>query len=192
MASRTCSTCPRLRPATARSRSPSRSRRVRTSTRPRCSCRTALRPPSRACPAEVRQIGVTVAKNSPDLLLVATLVSPDGSLPQQYLSNYATLQLLDRLGRIHGVGGARLFGGRDYNMRIWIDPGRAAEGQSHRRRGRRRCRRTECASRCRRRRPTAVQQGRYGLSARHTGQRAPADAGGFPQHHPQDATIRGA
>ncbi len=78
-------------------------------------------------PEEVRQIGVTVAKNSPDLLLVATLVSPDGSLPQQYLSNYATLQLLDRLGRIHGVGGARLYGGRDYNMRIWIDPGRAAE-----------------------------------------------------------------
>jgi len=78
-------------------------------------------------PVEVRQIGVTVAKNSPDLLLVATLVSPDGSLPQQYLSNYATLQLLDRLSRVHGVGGARLFGGRDYNMRIWIDPGRAAE-----------------------------------------------------------------
>jgi HAE1 family hydrophobic/amphiphilic exporter-1 len=78
-------------------------------------------------PNEVRQIGVTVAKNSPDLLMVATLVSPDGSLPQQYLSNYATLQLLDRLGRVHGVGGARLYGGRDYNMRIWIDPGRAAE-----------------------------------------------------------------
>ena len=78
-------------------------------------------------PVEVRQIGVTVAKNSPDLLLVATLVSPNGSLSQQYLSNYATLQLLDRLSRVHGVGGARLFGGRDYNMRIWIDPGRAAE-----------------------------------------------------------------
>src|SRR5580704_79641 len=78
-------------------------------------------------PAEVRQIGVTVAKNSPDLLLVATLTSPDGSLPQQYLSNYATLQILDRLSRIRGVGGARLFGGRDYNMRIWINPGRAAE-----------------------------------------------------------------
>jgi hydrophobe/amphiphile efflux-1 (HAE1) family protein len=78
-------------------------------------------------PNEVRQIGVTVAKNSPDLLLVATLTSPDGSLPQQYLSNYATLQILDRISRIRGVGGARLFGGRDYNMRIWINPGRAAE-----------------------------------------------------------------
>jgi HAE1 family hydrophobic/amphiphilic exporter-1 len=77
-------------------------------------------------PDEVRQIGVTVRKNSPDLLLVATLISPDGSLPQQYLSNYATLQLLDRLSRVPGVGNARLFGGRDYNMRIWIDPDRAA------------------------------------------------------------------
>src|ERR1700760_1581235 len=61
-------------------------------------------------PDEVRQIGVTVRKNSPDLLLVATLVSPDGSLSQQYLSNYATVQLLDRLNRLPGVGEARLFG----------------------------------------------------------------------------------
>jgi HAE1 family hydrophobic/amphiphilic exporter-1 len=78
-------------------------------------------------PNEVRQIGVTVAKNSPDLLLVATLFSTDGSLPQQYLSNYATTQIVDRLARLKGVGNARIFGGRDYNMRIWIDPDRAAE-----------------------------------------------------------------
>jgi hydrophobe/amphiphile efflux-1 (HAE1) family protein len=78
-------------------------------------------------PDEVRQIGVVVAKSSPDLLLVATLISPGGSLSQQYLSNYATLQLLDRLSRVHGVGNARLFGGRDYSMRIWIDPDRAEQ-----------------------------------------------------------------
>jgi len=78
-------------------------------------------------PSEVRQIGVTVRKNSPDLLMVATLISPDGSLAQPYLSNYATLQLVDRLSRVPGVGGVRLFGGRDYNMRIWIDPDRATE-----------------------------------------------------------------
>jgi HAE1 family hydrophobic/amphiphilic exporter-1 len=76
-------------------------------------------------PEEVRQIGVTVRKNSPDLLMVATLVSPDHSLDQQYLSNYATLQIIDRLNRVPGVGGARLFGGRDYSMRIWIDPDHA-------------------------------------------------------------------
>ncbi len=78
-------------------------------------------------PEEVRQVGVTVRKNSPDLLMVATLISPDNSLPQQYLSNYATLQVLDRINRVPGVGGARLFGGRDYNMRVWIDPDRATE-----------------------------------------------------------------
>src|SRR5438552_13230304 len=78
-------------------------------------------------PDQVRLIGVVVAKSSPDLLLVATLVSPDHSLSQQYLSNYATLQLIDRVSRVHGVGLARVFGGRDYSMRIWIDPDRAAE-----------------------------------------------------------------
>ena len=48
-------------------------------------------------PEEVRRLGVTVRKNSPDLLMVATLVSPDKRYNQQYLSNYATLQLVDRL-----------------------------------------------------------------------------------------------
>ncbi|MEG3144180.1 multidrug efflux RND transporter permease subunit [Sphingomonas sp. RT2P30] len=77
-------------------------------------------------PDQVRQIGVTVLKNSPDILLVAALTSPDGSLDQQYVSNYATTQMIDRLARIPGVGGVRIFGGRDYNMRVWIDPDRAA------------------------------------------------------------------
>jgi HAE1 family hydrophobic/amphiphilic exporter-1 len=78
-------------------------------------------------PPEVRQVGVTVRKNTPDLLMLAMLSSPDGSQSQQYLSNYATLQLLDRINRVPGVGGVRLYGGRDYNMRIWIDPDRATE-----------------------------------------------------------------
>ena len=77
-------------------------------------------------PEEVRQIGVTVRKNSPDLLLVANFFSPDGSLTQPYISNYATLQVIDRISRIEGIGSARLFGGRDYNMRVWIDPDLAA------------------------------------------------------------------
>ncbi|WCM27147.1 multidrug efflux RND transporter permease subunit [Sphingomonas sp. QA11] len=77
-------------------------------------------------PAEVRQVGVTVLKNSPDILMVIALTSPDGSLPQQYVSNYATTQIIDRMARIPGVGGVRAFGGRDYNMRVWIDPDRAA------------------------------------------------------------------
>jgi HAE1 family hydrophobic/amphiphilic exporter-1 len=77
-------------------------------------------------PEQVRLIGVTVRKNSPDLLMAVTLVSPDHSLDEKYLSNYATLQIIDRLNRVPGVGGVRLFGGRDYSMRIWIDPDRAA------------------------------------------------------------------
>ena len=77
-------------------------------------------------PDQVRQIGVTVAKNSPDILMVIALTSPDGSLSNQYVSNYATTQVIDRLLRIPGVGGVRSFGGRDYNMRVWIDPDRAA------------------------------------------------------------------
>ena len=76
-------------------------------------------------PDQVRQIGVTVRKNSPDILLVIALTSPDGSLSDQYVSNYATTQIIDRLSRIPGVGGIRSFGGRDYNMRVWIDPDRA-------------------------------------------------------------------
>ena len=77
-------------------------------------------------PEDVRQIGVTVRKNSPDILLCATLFSPNKSLSQQYISNYATTQIIDRLSRIPGVGGARIFGARDYNMRIWVDPDLAA------------------------------------------------------------------
>ncbi len=77
-------------------------------------------------PTEVRQIGVTVLKDSPDILLVSTFYSSDGSLSQQYISNYVKLQVIDRLLRIPGVGGVRQFGGRDYNMRVWIDPDRAA------------------------------------------------------------------
>ncbi|MCM0000110.1 MAG: efflux RND transporter permease subunit, partial [Erythrobacter sp.] len=76
-------------------------------------------------PEEVRRLGVTVRKNSPDLLLVATLISPDNRYNQQYLSNYATIQLVDRLSRVEGVGSVRIFGGRDYSMRLWIDPDRA-------------------------------------------------------------------
>jgi HAE1 family hydrophobic/amphiphilic exporter-1 len=78
-------------------------------------------------PQEVRQIGVTVRKNSPDLLMVIGLHSPDKSLSVQYIANYANLQIRDRLLRIPGVGDAGLIGGRDYNMRVWIDPDRAAE-----------------------------------------------------------------
>jgi len=52
-------------------------------------------------PDEVKRIGVTVAKNSPDMLMVIHLSSPDASRDQLYLSNYATLQIMDVLSRLH-------------------------------------------------------------------------------------------
>ncbi|MEI8393107.1 MAG: multidrug efflux RND transporter permease subunit [Rhodospirillaceae bacterium] len=73
-------------------------------------------------PAEVQKIGITVKKNSPDMLMVIHLTSPDGSRDRVYLSNYATLQVKDVLARVKGVGDLRVFGSRDYSMRIWLDP----------------------------------------------------------------------
>ncbi|MGO4723489.1 MULTISPECIES: efflux RND transporter permease subunit [unclassified Inquilinus] len=73
-------------------------------------------------PEEVRSLGVTTNKSSPDLLMVIHLTSPDGSRDPLYLSNYATLQVRDVLARLHGVGDVRVIGARDYSMRIWLDP----------------------------------------------------------------------
>jgi HAE1 family hydrophobic/amphiphilic exporter-1 len=77
-------------------------------------------------PEEVRRLGLTTRKATPDFLMVVHLLSPDGSLDQSYVSNYATLNVRDRISRLDGVGNATVFGSRDYAMRIWIDPERAA------------------------------------------------------------------
>ncbi len=73
-------------------------------------------------PEDVRRLGVTVRKSSPDLSLVVGLYSPDSSRDALYISNYATLQIRDELARLEGVGDITVFGARDYSMRIWIDP----------------------------------------------------------------------
>ena len=77
-------------------------------------------------PEEVRRLGVVTRKASPDLLMVIHLYSPDGSRSPEYISNYATLQLRNQLARLEGVGDAQIFGARDYAMRVWIDPDKAA------------------------------------------------------------------
>jgi hydrophobe/amphiphile efflux-1 (HAE1) family protein len=77
-------------------------------------------------PEDVRRLGVTVRKASPDLMMVVHMVSPDGSRDQQYISNYATLYIKDALARVDGVGDVNVFGARDYSMRIWLDPGKVA------------------------------------------------------------------
>lgn len=73
-------------------------------------------------PEEVRRVGVTVRKNTPDLMLVVNLSSPDGTYDQTYIGNYAVLNIRDRLSRIDGVGAVRMFGASEYAMRIWLDP----------------------------------------------------------------------
>lgn len=77
-------------------------------------------------PEEVRRRGVTTRKNSPDLMMVVNLNSPEGTFDQSYIANYATLQIKDRLLRIDGVGDIRIFGASEYSMRIWLDPDRIA------------------------------------------------------------------
>jgi hydrophobe/amphiphile efflux-1 (HAE1) family protein len=77
-------------------------------------------------PQEVQRLGLVTRKTSPDFLMVVNLTSPDHSLDRGYISNYALTQVRDRIARLDGVGDARLFGSRDYAMRIWIDPNKAA------------------------------------------------------------------
>ncbi|WP_160000578.1 efflux RND transporter permease subunit [Roseomonas sp. 18066] len=77
-------------------------------------------------PEEVRRLGLQVRKASPDLLMVVHMLSPDGSRDQQYVSNYATLNVRDRLARLDGVGDVQIFGARDYSMRVWLDPAKVA------------------------------------------------------------------
>ncbi|MGH6762125.1 MAG: efflux RND transporter permease subunit [Phyllobacterium sp.] len=78
-------------------------------------------------PEEVRSLGVTTVKSSPDLMMVVHLSSPDNRYDVTYLRNYAVLNVKDRLARVEGVGQVQVFGSGDYSMRVWIDPQKAAE-----------------------------------------------------------------
>ncbi len=73
-------------------------------------------------PEEVRRIGITTVKNSPDLMLVINLYSPNRQYDQTYLGNYAVLHIRDKIKRIAGVGDMRLSGASEYAMRIWLNP----------------------------------------------------------------------
>ena len=77
-------------------------------------------------PEEVRQLGVTTVKSSPDLAMVVHLVSPGNRYDMLYLRNYAVLQVKDALARIPGAGQVRVFGAGDYAMRVWLDPQKVA------------------------------------------------------------------
>ncbi|HEX6980180.1 MAG TPA: multidrug efflux RND transporter permease subunit [Alphaproteobacteria bacterium] len=77
-------------------------------------------------PEEVRRLGVTTRKSSPDLMLVVHMLSPDNSLDQLYISNYAQIRVRDQLLRLDGVGDITIFGGREYAIRVWLDPEKLA------------------------------------------------------------------
>jgi hydrophobic/amphiphilic exporter-1 (mainly G- bacteria), HAE1 family len=73
-------------------------------------------------PSSVKDFGVTTTKSLAFPLLVVTLHSPKGSYDNNFLSNYASINVNDRLSRIKGVGQVLLYGGSDYSMRIWVKP----------------------------------------------------------------------
>jgi hydrophobe/amphiphile efflux-1 (HAE1) family protein len=75
-------------------------------------------------PIQVQQIGVTVAKSSPDILMVVNLISPDQSRDALFMTNYANIEIRDLLTRVEGVGSITIFGAREYAMQVWLDPNR--------------------------------------------------------------------
>src|SRR6266851_3466183 len=75
-------------------------------------------------PQEVQRQGLTIRKKSAALLQVITLYSPKNTHDALFLNNYATINVIDPLARIRGVGQASLFGPLDYSMRLWLDPDR--------------------------------------------------------------------
>jgi multidrug efflux pump len=77
-------------------------------------------------PEEVRQMGVTTVKSSPNITMVVHLVSPNSRYDEVYLRNYAVLNIKDRLSRVTGMGQVLVFGAGDYSMRVWLDPQKIA------------------------------------------------------------------
>jgi hydrophobe/amphiphile efflux-1 (HAE1) family protein len=77
-------------------------------------------------PADVLRQGITIRKQSTDFLQVLALTSPEGRFDTTFMSNYALLNLQDTLARVPGVGLVRIFGARDYSIRIWLDPDKMA------------------------------------------------------------------
>ena len=80
-------------------------------------------------PEEVRRQGLSVQKQSTDIVLVVSLTSPNNSYDSLFMANYGTLRLRDELSRVRGVGAVDVRGGANYSMRIWMDPERLSARQ---------------------------------------------------------------
>jgi len=77
-------------------------------------------------PEEVKRFGVTTEKSLPNIIMLITLTS-DGRFDQNFLGNYALINIKDILARIKGIGRVNVIGASDYSMRIWIKPDRLAQ-----------------------------------------------------------------
>src|SRR2546421_8014331 len=75
-------------------------------------------------PQEVQRQGLVIRKKSAALLQVISIYSPKHTHDALFLNNYATINIIDPLARIRGVGQASLFGPLDYSLRLWLDPDR--------------------------------------------------------------------
>ena len=82
---------------------------------------------SSALPSDVKMWGVTVQKSSPLPIILFTIYSPKGTYDKLFLSNYSTINIVDALTRLHGVGQVKVLGAQDYAMRIWIQPDKLAK-----------------------------------------------------------------
>jgi HAE1 family hydrophobic/amphiphilic exporter-1 len=78
-------------------------------------------------PEEVKRLGITVKKQLSFPLMLVTLYSPNGTYDQNFQSNYLTINILDAIARVRGVGQADVLGGSDYAMRIWVKPDQLAK-----------------------------------------------------------------
>jgi HAE1 family hydrophobic/amphiphilic exporter-1 len=77
-------------------------------------------------PEEVKRQGITVRKQSTDMLMVVNVHSPEVDLSAEFISNYASINVADVIARVEGVAEARNMGALDYGMRVWLDPDRMA------------------------------------------------------------------
>lgn len=75
-------------------------------------------------PEEVTRQGVTVKKQSTDVVMYITLTSPNGTYDDAFLSNYAWQRVRDELARVNDVGNVTVYGAGQFSMRIWLDPER--------------------------------------------------------------------
>ena len=78
-------------------------------------------------PEAVQSQGVTVELRSDSILMLVALTSPSGDYNNVYMQNYATLNILDELRQVPGVGNAEVLGGGEFAMRIWMDPDKLAQ-----------------------------------------------------------------